>query len=115
MSVSDTRILVSFVSHVFVLGDLDGHTEEKCWKLHLELNLKNCQKDAKKKNLLAMDLSNQVDSSFDVDETIVCTTIHKEVNLSSVHHQEEKEMTKLFHIKIKFKKTKIDDLSKKGQ
>ena len=30
--------------------------------------------------------------------------------MSSLHHQEEKEMTKLFHIKIQVKKTKIDAL-----
>jgi hypothetical protein len=45
-----------------------------------------------------------------VDENIVCTSMQKEVNLSILHHQEEKEMTKLFHIKIQVKKTKIDAL-----
>ena len=30
--------------------------------------------------------------------------------MSSLHHQEEKETTKLFHIKIQVKKTKIDAL-----
>jgi hypothetical protein len=34
-----------------------GHTKEKCWKLHLELNLKNHKKDAKKKNILATNSS----------------------------------------------------------
>jgi len=29
------------------------------------------------------------------------------VNLSGLHHQEEKDMTKLFNIKIQVKKTKI--------
>jgi hypothetical protein len=33
--------------------NIDGNTEEKCWKLHPELNSKNHKKDAKKKNLLA--------------------------------------------------------------
>jgi len=33
-----------------------------------------------------------------------------EVNLSSFHHQEEKKLTKLFHINIKVKKTNIDSL-----
>jgi hypothetical protein len=47
-----------------------------------------------------MDSNNQVERNFDVDENIVCTSVHKEVNLSILHHQEEKEMTKLFHIKI---------------
>ena len=32
------------------------------------------------------------------------------MNLSSLDHQEEKEMTKLFHIKIQVKKTKISSL-----
>jgi len=32
------------------------------------------------------------------------------VNLSNLHHREEKEMTKLFHIKIQVKETKIDAL-----
>jgi hypothetical protein len=74
------------------------------------LNPKNHKKDAKKKNLLATDSSNQVERSFDVDENIV-TQVQKEVNLSILHHQEEKEMTKLFHIKIQVKKTKIDACS----
>jgi hypothetical protein len=73
--------------------NIDGHTEEKCWKLHPELNPKNCKKDGKKKNLLATYSSNQVESSSDVDENIVCTSVQKEVNLSILHHQEEKEMT----------------------
>jgi uncharacterized protein YydD (DUF2326 family) len=47
---------------------------------------------------------------LDVDENIVYTTMQKEVNLSSLHHKEEKEMTKLFHIKIQVKKTKVDAL-----
>ena len=34
--------------------NIDGHIEENCWNLHLELNPKNCKKDSKKKNLLAM-------------------------------------------------------------
>jgi hypothetical protein len=34
------------------------------------------------------------------------------VNLSILHHEEEKEMTKFFHIKIQFKKTKIDAMFK---
>jgi hypothetical protein len=45
-----------------------------------------------------------------VDEEIVCTSVHMEVSLSSLHHKEEKEMTKLFHIKIQVKKTNIDAL-----
>jgi hypothetical protein len=47
--------------------NIDGYTEEKCWKLHSKINPKNCK---------------------------------KEVNLSIVHHGEEKEMKKLLHINI---------------
>jgi hypothetical protein len=36
--------------------------------------------------------------------------LQKEVNLSSLHHQKEKDVTNLFHIKIQVKKTKIDAL-----
>jgi len=68
--------------------------------LHPELNPKNKKKDDKKKNLMATNLRNQVESSSDVDEKIVCKSVQKEVNLSSLRQQEKKEMTKLFHIKI---------------
>jgi hypothetical protein len=40
--------------------------------------------------------------------------VQKEVNVSSLHHKEEKEMTKLFHIKIQVKKTKVDALIDSG-
>jgi hypothetical protein len=46
----------------------------------------------------------------DVYGNIVFTLVQKEVNLSSLHHHEEKEMTKLFHIKILVKKTKMDTM-----
>jgi hypothetical protein len=89
--------------------NINGHIEEKCWKLHSKLNHK---KDAKKKSLLAMDSSNQVKRSSNVDEKISYTLV-KEVNLSNLHHKEE-EMTKLFHIKTQVKKTKVDDLFDSG-
>jgi hypothetical protein len=57
-----------------------------------------------------MDSSNHVESSSNVDEKIAYTSMQKEVNLSSLHHKKEKEMTKLFHIKIQVKKTKVDTL-----
>ena len=41
-----------------------------------------------------------------VYKCICCTPVWKEVNLSSLHHKEEKEMTQLFHIM----KTKVDAL-----
>jgi len=83
-------------------------------KLYLELNPKNHKKDEKKKNLLAKYLRNQVESSSDVGETIVCTSMQKDVNLSILHHDKEREMNKLFHIKIQVKQTKIDALFKSG-
>ena len=49
-----------------------------------------------------------------MDGRIVCTSLQKEVNLSSLYHQEEKEMTNLFHIKIQVKNTKIDALFDSG-
>ena len=64
-------------------------------------------KDGKKKNLLATYSRNHIKSISDVDENIFYTSMQKEVNLSIFHHWEEKEMTKLFHIKIHVKKTKI--------
>jgi hypothetical protein len=45
---------------------------------------------------------------------ILRESVQKEVNLSSLHHQEKKEMTKLFHIKIQVKKTKTDALFDSG-
>jgi hypothetical protein len=91
--------------------NIDGHIEYKCWKLHTELSPKNHKKDAKKKNLLAMDLVNLVESNSNVDEKIVYTIVQKELNWSSLLRKEEKEMTKLFHIKILVKKTKVNALS----
>ena len=32
---------------------IDGHTEEKCWEIHLELNPNKYKKDFKKNNLVA--------------------------------------------------------------
>ena len=55
--------------------NIDCHTKEKCWKLHLELNPKNKKKDNKKKNQMAIDLSNQFESISDMDEKIVFTSV----------------------------------------
>ena len=71
------------------------------------LNPKNRKKDAKKKNLLAKDSSNQVENNLDVDEKITYTLMQKEVIPSNLYHKGEKEMTKLFHIKIQVKKTEV--------
>jgi hypothetical protein len=71
---------------------------------------KKCKKDAKKKNLLATDSRNQVESSPNVDENIAYSSVQKEVNFSSLHQKEEKDMKKLFHITIHIKSTKVDAL-----
>jgi len=63
---------------------------------------------------MATDSRNQVESSSNVDENIVSASVQKEVNLSSLPQQEEKETKKLFHIKIRVKKTKIDVLFDSG-
>jgi hypothetical protein len=39
------------------------------------MNPKNLKKDDKKKKLLAMDSSNQGESSSDMDEKIACTSV----------------------------------------
>jgi len=44
--------------------NLDGHIWEKCWMLHPEINLKYKKKDAKKKNIMATDSSNQVEVTY---------------------------------------------------
>ena len=51
---------------------------------------------------------------MDVYDNIIGTTMKKEVNLSSLHPKEEKEMEQLFHIKIQVKKTNINTLSDFG-
>ena len=86
--------------------NIDSQTEDMCYKPHIELNPKKHKKDAKKKNMLAMDSIDQVKSSYDIDENIVCTIMKKEVNLSSLHPKEEKKTMKLFHIEIRVKKPK---------
>jgi hypothetical protein len=74
------------------------------------LNPKKHKKEAKKNNLLATDSSNQVERISNVDENIIYTSMQKEVNISILHHEEEKDMINLFHIKIQVKKTNIDAL-----
>jgi hypothetical protein len=83
--------------------NIDGHMKDKCWKIHLEFR-------TMKKYMLAMDSVHWVESSSYVDEDIIYTTMKNEVNLSSLHPKEEKEITKLFHINILLKKTKVDAL-----
>jgi hypothetical protein len=60
--------------------------------------------------MLAIDSINQVAKNLDIDENIVQTKIKNDVSLSIIHSKEENEMSKLFHIKIWVKKTKVDAL-----
>ena len=78
--------------------------------MNLQLNPKNYKKDVRKNILLSKDPGNQVESNLDVDENIVFTTMQKEVNQSIPFQKYEKEMTKLFHIKVYVQKKKLDDL-----
>jgi hypothetical protein len=61
-----------------------------------------------------MDSGNRLESSSYVDESIAFTIVQQEVNMSSLHQSEEKEITKLFHIKIQVNKTKVDALFDSG-
>ena len=65
--------------------EIDGHIEEKCWNLHLEINLKDRKKDSKKKNLLAMEWSKDLEGTSNVNGNIIYPTVKNEVNISSLH------------------------------
>ena len=69
----------------------NGHTEEKCWKIHKEMSPKNHKKDAKKTNLLATDSRKDLKDNLDVDENLICTIVQNEVNPSILHPKEEKQ------------------------
>jgi hypothetical protein len=64
----------------------------------------------KNKKLLGIYLGNLVDSSLDVDKNIVSNIDKNEVNLISLHHKEEKEMTKSLHINMEVQIIKVDAL-----
>ena len=57
--------------------DIDGHTEEKCWNLHLEFNPKNNNKDAKRKNLLATKSRKELESNSNLDKNIIYNKMKK--------------------------------------
>ena len=61
-----------------------------------------------------MDSRKEVERSSDLDENIVYTLLQKEVNLSILHHKEDKEIKKLFHMKIHIKKIKVDGVFNSG-
>jgi hypothetical protein len=54
--------------------DVDGHMEEKCWKLHLELHPKWLKSKRKEKETTETK-EEVVESTSDLDEAIVCTTL----------------------------------------
>jgi hypothetical protein len=57
-----------------------------------------------------MDTRTNINSISNVDEKIVSTKTHKEVNMSSLYNSEDKKMRKLFHIKICVQKIKVDNM-----
>jgi hypothetical protein len=71
------------------------------------LNKNNCKKHANKNNILGMDSHDEVEINSNIDEKNACISMQMEVKLSNVHLNEEKEITKLFHIKIHVNKTKV--------
>jgi len=83
-------------------------------KLQPELNPRNCKQEPSKNKNLLVEAGKEIESNSYVYEKIGCTRIQKEVNLSSLHRKEEKEMTSLFHIKIKINKDKVDALLGSG-
>ena len=70
----------------------------------------NHKKDVKNKNMLVIDLGNQVESVLDTYENIASIVVYKEVNLRIIHPKEEEEITKLSHIKIRVNKIKVGAL-----
>jgi hypothetical protein len=55
-------------------SDVDGHTKEKCWKLHLELNPKWLK--YKRKAKVANETKEEVvEGTSDLNEAIVFTTL----------------------------------------
>jgi hypothetical protein len=56
--------------------DVDGHTEEKCSKIHLELCPKWLKSKGKAK--VATEIKEEaIESNFDMDEVIFCTTLQQ--------------------------------------
>ena len=51
-----------------------GKIEDKCWNIYLVLNTKKQKMEAKKKNMISMDSSNQVNNNSNVDMSILYTT-----------------------------------------
>eukprot|EP01018_Ginkgo_biloba_P019707 Gb_27715 [translate_table: standard] len=51
-----------------------------------------------------------VECSCNVDEKVVCPTIHKTTNMANKDSIDEEERTRLFHVKVQVKKTKVDAL-----
>ena len=58
--------------------------------------------------MLGIDSRNQIYNGSYAKKKNICTIVQREVNMSNLHNNEEKEMEKLFHVKIKFKKTMVD-------
>ncbi|KAH9291608.1 hypothetical protein KI387_043202, partial [Taxus chinensis] len=90
--------------------DVDGHTDETCWKLHPELHpFKNKKK--KKKSMPSLQGEPiYVESNEEGDEQLCCTGLQKKVCLGNDDAQNKGEPSKLFHIKVQIKMVKVDAL-----
>jgi hypothetical protein len=60
--------------------------------------------------LLVVNGDQRVESNSNIEGTVTCTSIQREVALSRINPNEEIEITELFHIKIQLKKKKTDCL-----
>jgi hypothetical protein len=57
-----------------------------------------------------VDVEERVDSTSNLEGKINCTNLQKNIALFGCGHKEEKEMTKIFCIKIHMKQNKVDCL-----
>lgn len=90
--------------------DRDGHTKNKCWKLHPKKN-PHKKKTSKKSDMVSN--CESLDDIPKVDEeityAIVVQKVDKEAECSKKKEVEEKKM-QLFHLKIQANKTQIESI-----
>jgi len=55
--------------------NVDGHTKEKCWKIHQKLRPKWLKSKGKSKG--ANEKKEAVESTYDMDKVVVCTTLQQ--------------------------------------
>ena len=78
------------------------------------MHLRNKKKDHSKKNMITSMEGKDVEGSSDVDEEVACHTIHKTTNMTNKESIDEEERTRLFHVKVQVKKTRVDALFDMG-